>query len=43
MSLNKLKVLWKYFNNNLEKGFICASSSSIASLVIFVKKLGGEL
>jgi hypothetical protein len=43
MSLNKLKVLWKYLDNNLEKGFIRASSSPVASLVIFVKKPGGGL
>jgi hypothetical protein len=43
MSLNKLKVLQKYLDNNLEKGFICASSSPVASLVIFVKKPGGGL
>jgi hypothetical protein len=43
MSLNELKVLRKYLNNNLEKGFIRASSSPVASLVIFVKKLGGGL
>jgi hypothetical protein len=43
MSLNELKVLWKYLDDNLEKGFICASSSSVASPVIFVKKPGGGL
>jgi hypothetical protein len=43
MSLNKLKVLRKYLNDNLEKGFIRASSSPVASPVIFVKKPGGGL
>jgi hypothetical protein len=43
MSLNKLKVLKKYLDKNLSKGFIRASSSPVASPVIFVKKPGGGL
>jgi hypothetical protein len=43
MSLNKLKVLKKYLDENLSKGFIRASSSPVASPVIFVKKPGGGL
>ena len=43
MSQNKLKVLRKYLNNNLSKGFIRASLSPITSPVIFIKKLGGGL
>jgi hypothetical protein len=43
MSLNKLKVLRKYLDKHLSKRFICASSSPVASLVLFVKKLGGGL
>jgi hypothetical protein len=43
MSQNELKVLRKYLNNNLLKGFIRAYSSPIASPVIFIKKLGGSL
>jgi hypothetical protein len=43
MSQNELKVLRKYLDDNLLKGFIRASSSPVASPVIFVKKLGGGL
>jgi hypothetical protein len=43
MSLNKLKVLKKYLDKNLLKGFIYASSLPIALLVIFVKKPRGGL
>ena len=43
MSLNELKVLRKYLEDNLSKGFIRASSSPAASPVIFVKKPGGGL
>jgi hypothetical protein len=43
MSLNELKVLKKYLDKNLSKGFIRASSSLVASPVIFVKKPGGGL
>jgi hypothetical protein len=43
MSLNELKVLKKYLDENLSKGFIRASSSPVASPVIFVKKPGGGL
>ena len=43
MSQNELKVLRKYLNEHLKKGFIRASSSPAAAPVIFVKKLGGGL
>jgi hypothetical protein len=43
MSLNELKVLRKYLNENLDKGFIRASTSPVSSPVIFVKKPGGGL
>ena len=43
MSQNKLKVLRKYLDEYLDKGFIRASSSPIAVLVIFIKKPGGGL
>ena len=40
MSLNKLKVLRKYFDNNLAKGFIRLSSFPAAVPIFFVRKLG---
>jgi hypothetical protein len=43
MSQNELKVLRKYLDEHLEKGFIRASSSPAAAPVIFVKKPGGGL
>ncbi len=43
MSRDELLVLKKYLKNNLRKGFICASSSSASSPVLFVKKPGGGL
>jgi hypothetical protein len=43
MSLNELKVLRKYLDENLEKGFIRPSSSPVACPVIFVRKPGGGL
>ena len=43
MSQNELKVLRKYLDDNLSKGFIRASLSPITSPVIFIKKLGGGL
>ena len=43
MSQNELKVLKKYLEDNLRKGFIRASSSPAASPVIFVRKPGGGL
>ena len=43
MSQNELKVLRKYLDDNLKKGFIQASSSPAASPVIFVRKPGGGL
>jgi hypothetical protein len=43
MSLNKLKVLKKYLDKNLLKGFIYVSFLPIALLVIFVKKPRGGL
>ena len=38
MSLNELKVLRKYLDDYLSKGFIRASLSLVTLLVIFVKK-----
>ena len=43
MSQDELKVLRKYLEDNLSKGFIRASSSPVASPVIFVKKPRGGL
>ena len=43
MSQNELRVLRKYLDENLQKGFIRASSSPVAAPVIFVKKPGGGL
>jgi hypothetical protein len=43
MSQDELKVLRKYLEDHLSKGFIRASSSPVASPVIFVKKPGGGL
>ncbi len=43
MSLDELKVLRKYLDENLSKGFIRASSSPVASPVLFVRKPGGGL
>ena len=43
MSQNELKVLRNYLEDHLSKGFIRASSSPVASPVIFVKKPGGGL
>ncbi|TKA72817.1 hypothetical protein B0A49_05481 [Cryomyces minteri] len=43
MSQDELRVLKKYLDDNLKKGFIRASSSPAASPVLFVKKPGGGL
>jgi hypothetical protein len=43
MSQDELKVLKKYLDDNLKKGFIRASASPAASPVLFVKKPGGGL
>ena len=43
MSREELKVLKKYLTENLNKGFIQASSSPAAAPVLFVKKPGGGL
>ena len=43
MSREELKVLKKYLTENLNKGFIRASSSPAAAPVLFVKKPGGGL
>ncbi|MCW5171389.1 reverse transcriptase family protein, partial [Burkholderia cenocepacia] len=43
MSIPELKVLRKYLDDNLAKGFIRASASPVSSPVIFVKKPGGGL
>ena len=42
MSRDELQVLKNYLKNNLSKGFIQASFSPAAALVLFVKKLGEE-
>ena len=43
MSQNELKVLKRYLDEHLAKGFIRASSSPVAAPVIFVRKPGGGL
>ena len=43
MSREELEVLKKYLEENLDKGFIRASSSPAATPVLFVKKPGGGL
>ena len=43
MSQDELKVLWKYLNDHLSKGFIRASSSLAAAPVLFVHKPGEGL
>ncbi len=43
MSQDELKILKKYLKKHLFKSFICASSSSAAASVLFVKKPEGEL
>ena len=43
MSQDKLLVLRKTLNKLLDKGFIMVSSSPVAALVLFAKKLGGRL
>ena len=43
MSQDKLKVSKKYLKENLSKGFIRASFSLIASLVLFIYKPEGDL
>jgi len=43
MSQNKLQVLRKYLDEHLSKGFIRASSSPIATPIIFVKKPSSSL
>ena len=43
MSQDELKVLKKYLEENLSKGFIRASSSPATSSVLFTRKLEGDL
>jgi hypothetical protein len=43
MSQDELRVLKKYLDDNLKKGFISPSTSQAASPVLFVKKPGGGL
>jgi hypothetical protein len=43
MSRDELRVLKKYLEDNLTKGFIRASSSPVSSPVLFVRKPGGGL
>ena len=40
MTTDELKVLKKWLDENLQKGFICLSTFSTSSLVIFVCKPG---
>ncbi len=43
MSQEELKALQKFLDENLEKRFIRASTSPVASLVLFVKKPNSDL
>ena len=43
MSIKELQVLCKFLKDNLDKGFICTSTSPAASPVLFAKKPGGGL
>jgi hypothetical protein len=43
MLVKELQVLCKFFKENLDKGFICASIFSVASPVLFAKKPGDKL
>ena len=43
MSQDELKVLWKYLNDHLFKGFIQVSFSLTAALILFVHKSEGGL
>src|ERR1700726_702205 len=43
LSPDELKVLRKYIDDNLRKGFIRASQSPSAAPILFVKKVDGEL
>ena len=43
MSTDELKMIKKYLKNNLNKGFIQASSALIAFSVLFIQKLEGRL
>jgi hypothetical protein len=43
MSQNELQVLQKYLDEMLSQGFIRASSSPVAILVIFIKKPSSSL
>jgi hypothetical protein len=43
MLVKELQVLCKFLKENLNKGFICVSTFSVASSVLFAKKPGGRL
>lgn len=43
MGRDEIQKLRQYLDENLTKGFICASRSHTAFSVLFVKKLGGGL
>ena len=43
MSQDELRVLKKYLDNSLKKGFISPSTLHAVSPVLFIKKLGGGL
>lgn len=43
MLYKELEVLRDYLKDNLDKGFIYASSSLVSSPILFIKKLGSRL
>jgi hypothetical protein len=43
MLVKELQVLYKFLKENLDKGFICVNTFSIASPVLFTKKPGDRL
>jgi hypothetical protein len=43
MLVKELQVFCKFLKENLDKGFIRANTSSVASPVLFAKKPGGRL
>jgi hypothetical protein len=43
MLVKELQVLYKFLKENLDKGFICASTFSVAYPVLFAKKPGNRL
>ena len=43
LSLFELNTLWEFIDENLSTGFICLTSSSLATPVLFVKKKDSSL